>query len=107
MRKEIISNKAEGISSIQEMSKEEKIWGKKSVQKERKVISKNIKDEESSKFHYWTDNEETFLVESRASMEDEFTSSKSHATLWQKLTEKLQENIINVSFKQAHDKWKN
>lgn len=100
VRKRIISNKAQNIS-------EDKAVENKSDQKERKVISKNTKDEESSKFHYWTEKEEKCLVESRANMEDEFTSSKSHATLWQKLTDKLQENNINVSVKQAQDKWKN
>lgn len=93
VRKEIVSNRAQNISEDKAV--------------ENKVISKNTKDEESSKFHYWTDKEEKFLVESRASMEDEFTSSKSHATLWQKLTDKLKENNINVSVKQAQDKWKN
>jgi hypothetical protein len=66
--------------------------------------------EEKSKdlqFHYWTEKEEKMLVETRSSLEEEFSSTKSHNTLWQKVKGILAENNIYVTIKQAQDKWKN
>ncbi|KAJ8309737.1 hypothetical protein KUTeg_011602 [Tegillarca granosa] len=59
------------------------------------------------KFTRWNVKDEKYLVQLRADMEAEFITNKSHTTLWSKIIEKLAEKHINVTQKQAIDKWKN
>ncbi|XP_048732563.2 uncharacterized protein LOC125649244 [Ostrea edulis] len=78
---------------------------KESGKKDQKA--KEAEQAKDIQFHYRTDKEEKLLVDTRLSMEEEFCSSKSHTTLWQKVKNSLSENNVHVTSKQAQDKWKN
>ncbi|XP_062568007.1 uro-adherence factor A-like [Saccostrea cucullata] len=44
----------------------------------------------------WTESQESLLIDLRHEMDKSFTTTRNHLSLWQKITEKMQE-ILNVS----------
>ena len=67
----------------------------------------NNNNPSTSSSHQWRESEEKLLVQTRASMENQFNLNKSHTVLWGRIVEELRVKEVNVSIQQAKDKWKN
>ena len=56
--------------------------------------------------HMWTNREIQLLIDLRISLESQFNSNNNHTTLWNKICRELAVQGINVTDKQASNKWK-
>ncbi|CAC5390723.1 unnamed protein product [Mytilus coruscus] len=89
---------------LQEVENERTERRKKNMTK--KKIKEKEKEARKVTVHIWKEEEEKLLLELRLGEDNCFNSPKNHETLWNKITQEMNAQKVNVTNAQIINKWK-